>query len=168
MFCLILVRRQAGKINVINLAKPVRDDADHILLIFCHHCHNIEVDSRRHYHAVIMVGVIAANLGAAGRRVQAYRAAGSKIYFKILNQFQIPLTLCCDYRSIIGIQFGKRPVISTVPNTLFEFCAGSHDSFHLSIFVGYAQKRHVVFGETSLLSKISRCSVPSIPNSAQM
>ena len=142
----MFVGGQTGKVNVVNLAKPVGDHPHGIRIVFGHHGNDVQIDGSCHHDAIVMVGVVAADLGPAGRRVKTDGPAGAEILFKIFNQFHIAVTLGRNHSGIVRVKFGKRPVIGALPDALFEFCTGCHDSLHLSVsgvqvvFVRYAQK----------------------------
>ena len=59
------LRDEVGDIDVVNFVKAQRLDADDIFLIRGDDGHHIQVDRACQHHAVVVVGVVAADLGAA-------------------------------------------------------------------------------------------------------
>ena len=124
------LRDEVGDIDIVNFVKAQGLDADDIFLIRGDDGHHIQVDRAGQHHAVVVVGVIAADLGAARGGIEAHRAVGAVFLFKFVDQVGIALALLLH--GVCTVQLGKGGVVFALCDLLFEFNGICHDSTHLS------------------------------------
>ena len=130
MLGLARLRDEVGDIDVVNFVKAQGLDADDIFLIRGDDGHHIQVDRACQHHAVVVVGVVAADLGAARGGIEAQRAVGAVFLFKFVDQVGIALALLLH--GVCTVQLGKGGVVFALCDLLFEFNGICHDSTHLS------------------------------------
>ena len=79
-----------------------------------------------------MVGVVAADLGAAGGGVEAHGAPGAKLVLKLVDDGNVTLTLGV-YVHISTVKFYKSCIIGTLLDLLFQFNGVRHNCTRLSV-----------------------------------
>ena len=144
---LMLLRDKVGHIDVVDLLKAEGLDADDVLLVGGNDGHDVQVDRACQHHAVVMVGVVAADLGAAGGRVQAHGALGTEFFLKLVKERNIPLTLGGGVH-VGAVKLGKSGVVIALPDLLFQFHGVRHNCTRLSAarpFLPVCTKRAYVF-----------------------
>ena len=124
------LRDEVGDIDIVNFVKAQGLDADDIFLIRGDDGHHIQVDRACQHHTVIVVSVVAADLGAARGGIEAHRAVGAVFLFKFVDQVGIALALLLH--GVCAVQLGKGGVVFALCDLLFEFNGICHDSTHLS------------------------------------
>ena len=143
----MLLRDKVGHIDVVDLLKAEGLDADDILLVGGNDGHDVQVDRACQHHTVVMVGVVAADLGAAGGRVQAHGALGTELFLKLVKERNIPLTLGGGVH-VGAVKLGKSGVVIALPDLLFQFHGVRHNCTRLSAarpFLPVCTKRAYVF-----------------------
>ena len=166
---LLRLRNQNIDIDIVDLVKAQRLNADDVILIGGNDRNHVQIDGAGQHHAVVMVGVVAADLGSAGGRVKTDRAGGAVLLFKFVDQVGIALALLLH--GGCTVQLGKGGVIFALCDLLFEFNGICHDSTHLSCrggsFRRYAQNEPVFFRQTAKRTALCRFLVFSIANPAK-
>ena len=129
---LLLLRDQVGHVHIVDLLKAQGLDADDVLLVGGNDRYNVQVDGARQHHAVVVVGVVAADLGAAGGGVEAHGAPGAKLVLKLVDDGNVTLTLGV-YVHISTVKFYKSCIIGTLLDLLFQFNGVRHNCTRLSV-----------------------------------
>ena len=124
---LMLLGGQYRQVDVVDLTEAFGDETDGVVVVLGHHGDDVQVHRRRHDHTVVVVGVVAADLGTAGGGVQAHIAVGAELFLKIFDGFDITLPLGRNDRRVIRVELGKRGVIGAVSDLLFQNAGNSHD-----------------------------------------
>lgn len=62
-------RRQLLQLHFVPAVKAFRFHTYHIVRVFGNHGNHVQIHRAGHYHAVVVVGVVASDLGAAGRGI---------------------------------------------------------------------------------------------------
>ena len=89
--------RQIGQIHHIHRV-ALAFHAHNIVLVFCRRRNRVQIDARREHSAVIMVGVVAADLGSAGGGEQTNVPRARKQFRKCVDNGSIPRILRFDFR----------------------------------------------------------------------
>ena len=118
------LRGQDRKVDVVDLAEAVRDEPHAVVIVFGDDGEDVQVDRRGHDDAVVVVGVVAADLGAAGGAVQADLAPGAEVALKAFDGLQVARALGRDLRG--RVKFGQGGVISARLDLLFELRCCCH------------------------------------------
>ena len=90
------------------LAMALGVDADDIAVIFGHNRHRVQGDGRRQDPAPLVVGVVTADLTAAGGRVDLHHMLFAKTLSKGVDNMQIPLPLALP---AAGVQLSEGLIV---------------------------------------------------------
>ena len=127
MFGLFRLRGADAQVHIADAAKAFRFDADDVVRIGRNDRHDVQVDRTGQHDAVVVIGVVAADLGTAGGRVEAHRAVGAKLLGKMVDRLHVPRTLGRQRRVVPAVQFGKSAVIQALCDLLFQFTGVRHN-----------------------------------------
>ena len=129
-------RLQAVQVDAVNAAKALAFKVDHIVIIFAHHGNNIQIHARSHHHAVVMVGMVAAQFGAAGGRINAQVTAFTEAFFKLLNGLDIALALGVNHSGIVGVKAAKDTIEFSGLDSGYQLFRSCHDKILLKCLKG--------------------------------
>ena len=79
-----------------------------------------------------MVGMVAADLGTAGGRVEPDRAVCTEFRRETIDQLAVTRTLLRDNFLIGTVQFGEGPIIQALGDLLLQLHRIRHNATHLS------------------------------------
>ena len=142
VFSLPRLRGTDAQVHIADLFKTLGLDAHDVVLIGGDHRHDVQVDRTGQHDAVVVVGVVAADLGAAGGRVQADRAFCAELGGKMIDQRRVTLTLGGQDRFVRAVQFGKGAVVQPLRDLLLQFHGIGHNSTRLSFWTPLFRNMH--------------------------
>ena len=145
MFGLVGLRCHNRQVHIVDFLEAVGFHADDVFLVRGNHRHNVQVDRAGQHNAVVVVGVVAADLGTAGGRVQPHGAFCAKAVCKAVDHGNITFTLLGGNLLPCTIQFCKSGVILALQDLLFELqtiCHRFHSPF-LCTALGSMHNLHI-------------------------
>ena len=151
MLGLLRLRGADAQVHIADAAKPLRFHADDVVRIGRNDRHDVQVDRTGQHNAVVVVGVVAADLGTAGGRVEAHRAVGAKLLGKMVDRLHVSRALGCQRRVVLAVQFGKSAVIQALCDLLLQFTGVRHNFnspfLWAALFANMHKKHLVVLGK---------------------
>ena len=122
---------QIGKVNNVHCIAS-RFYSYNIFVIFGSYCNSVKVNACRKNSAVVVVGVVSANLRSAGCREKSYVPVSRENLVKIVGKRAISLILRLNV-SLTDINSLKSIVKLSILNFFSQLCSCTHLPFILSV-----------------------------------
>ena len=123
---LALLRLGLGQVDDVQLVEAPGLDPDEAVLVPGRHRHEVKGDSARKAVAVLVVGVVAAQLGAPGGRIDLHLPPRPIVKFELVECRAVAAALTGKHALAAAVERGQRGVPPSRCDLVSELSAGCH------------------------------------------
>ena len=123
---LALLRLGLGQVDDVQFVEAPGFDPDEAVLVPGRHRHEVKGDSTRKAVAVLVVGVVAAQLGAPGGRIDLHLPPRPIVKFELVECRAVAAALTVKHALAAAVERGQRGVPPSRCDLVSELSAGCH------------------------------------------